>query len=396
MSILALPVGVCAGGARRRVALPASPAPESHPTHTPLLNTIKFPRLRNAGVYPPPSCPAVTPLWWGSVRRAKALTRPNPNPTLAQALGLEAGALKPTHRLDEGTEGLVVVARTAAFASYFQSLMKLNKPEELVISKQYRCLSVGAPPLGKLEHRLHIGCRFRGSPKYSAVLRGSGHSPTGVPEQAAADCHACSLEVLDVRPLAAHELSQDARDALMEAAEHGKARDATAQAAAVAAAAAAAADRRCGGGDDGVLCFESTIQLFTGRTHQIRAQLTSTGCPLVGDALYGQLHRLGAIHGTTAAAGGGEASGGGDTPVLVGVAGRLDGERIDWTALLGGEDGRSRIALQACRLEVRDEGMGASPVVFHAREPWWRATADQHAAVEGGSNRDAGRIEQRR
>jgi 16S rRNA U516 pseudouridylate synthase RsuA-like enzyme len=134
---------------------------------------FECPRLRNGGVYRPPSRPAGNSLWWGSVRCAKALTIALP---LTQALGLEVGALKPTHRLDEGTEGLVVVARTADFASYFQSLMKLNKHEELVISKQYRCLSFCAPPLGKLEHRLRIGVRFRGSPKYSAVLRGSVRS----------------------------------------------------------------------------------------------------------------------------------------------------------------------------------------------------------------------------
>ena len=40
-----------------------------------------------------------------------------------QALGLTS-ELIPTHRLDEGTEGLVVIARTHAFASYFQTLLK--------------------------------------------------------------------------------------------------------------------------------------------------------------------------------------------------------------------------------------------------------------------------------
>jgi len=36
--------------------------------------------------------------------------------------------------------------------------------------------------------------------------------------------------------------------------------------------------------------FDVEIDLETGRTHQIRAQLSAIGSPILGDALYGSVH----------------------------------------------------------------------------------------------------------
>ena len=40
------------------------------------------------------------------------------------------------------------------------------------------------------------------------------------------------------------------------------------------------------GAQAGAAAHECTIELLTGRTHQIRAQLSAAGCPLLGDSLY--------------------------------------------------------------------------------------------------------------
>ena len=65
-----------------------------------------------------------------------------------QALG-EEEALRPTHRLDACTAGLVVLGRTAAFVAGFNKLLAAAGPPRAV-RKIYRALSAAPPPLGAL------------------------------------------------------------------------------------------------------------------------------------------------------------------------------------------------------------------------------------------------------
>lgn len=131
------------------------------------------------------------------------------------------------------------------------------------------------------------------------------------------------------------------------------------------------------------------IELLTGRTHQIRAQLSAAGCPLLGDPLYAPLA----------------------SPELRQVSARVQ-HMQPWMPLLqpraadfspsfpcppsalqrlfagdpcedlrGGrerllEEPAGGIGLQACRLLVADACMGGSddaPAAFEAPPPWWRA-----------------------
>lgn len=143
--------------------------------------------------------------------------------------------LKPVHRLDTGTEGLVVLAKTTEFARYFQRLLNSGGVE-----KRYRALTLEKPQNKTLRHWIEANHHTRGCPRRSLI------SETPSRRGAYAE-----LEIVKTRKM---RLSEEAQ-------RHWSVTEA----------------------------FESTIDLKTGRTHQIRVQLAFEGFPLLGDGLYGSL-----------------------------------------------------------------------------------------------------------
>ncbi|KAI6704494.1 hypothetical protein NL676_007456 [Syzygium grande] len=224
-----------------------------------------------------------------------------------RALGL-VEPLKTTHQIDNCSEGCVVLARTKEYCSVFHGKIREKK-----VKKLYLALAVAPMPLGIITH----------------YMRPVNMAPRLVSEEFMKGWYLCQLEVMECKEVAWPESVVEAEYSVED----------------------------CGWTKKDV-AFECKINLLTGRTHQIRAQLAACGAPIVGDSAY----MPAAIA---------EMANPGINPFgkFKKVYASEDDKAVavaEWVAQHGKEPTLA-IGLQACQISWDD-----GEHVYEARDPWWR------------------------
>jgi 23S rRNA-/tRNA-specific pseudouridylate synthase len=105
--------------------------------------------------------------------------------------------LLPLHRLDAGTEGIVVLAKSRTFARRFCSLLSREGSDAVHrsrgrVEKTYRALATRPVPCGRIMHCATVNAQQAGEPAYTRILSAWKEGAVR-----------CELEVLSVRPWAA-------------------------------------------------------------------------------------------------------------------------------------------------------------------------------------------------
>lgn len=151
------------------------------------------------------------------------------------ALGF-AEPLKTTHQIDNCTEGCVVLARTKEYCSVFHGKIREKK-----VNKLYLALAAAPVPVGIITH----------------YMRPINMAPRLISEDFSKGWHLCQLEVLDCKKVAWPNSVTEEKYCVEDCGWPLK-----------------------------EFAYECKINLLTGRTHQIRAQLAACGAPIVGDSMY--------------------------------------------------------------------------------------------------------------
>ncbi|XP_009624455.1 RNA pseudouridine synthase 6, chloroplastic [Nicotiana tomentosiformis] len=224
-----------------------------------------------------------------------------------RALGFSA-PLQTTHQIDNCTEGCVVLARSKEYCSVFHGKIREKK-----VKKLYLALAAAPVPIGILTH----------------YMRPINMAPRLVSEDFVKGWYLCQLEVLECKKVAWPRSEIESTYNIED----------------------------CGWPLKD-FAYECQINLLTGRTHQIRAQLAACSAPVVGDAMY----MPAAIA---------EMVSPGSNPL--GKNKKLYTNENDkslaideWIAQHGKEPSVA-IGLQACQISW-DDGEHC----YEARSPWWR------------------------
>ncbi|XP_068325210.1 RNA pseudouridine synthase 6, chloroplastic-like [Pyrus communis] len=224
-----------------------------------------------------------------------------------RALGLTT-PLMTTHQIDNCTEGCVVLARTKEYCSVFHGKIREKK-----VKKHYLALAAAPVPIGTITH----------------YMRPINMAPRLISEDFMERWSLCQLEVMECKevpwPSSVVEQKYCVEDCGWPSKEYA---------------------------------YECKINLLTGRTHQVRAQLAALGAPIVGDSMY-----------MPAAVG--EMASPGRNPFgkyKKHYTHVTDKEVAieEWSAQHGKEPGVA-IGLQACQISWDD-----GKCTFEAGAPWWR------------------------
>lgn len=153
------------------------------------------------------------------------------------------------HRLDAATSGLIILAKTKPAQQYLTRLFEekgLKDAEEknIKLRKIYSTLTHTPVPLGKIQHfqyKKTLGCQL--------LRKELSEEPS-----LCGDWKPVTINVIETKPLKTNYLESERE-------KHNQ-------------------------------IFQSKIELITGKKHQIRAQLSATGCPVLKDTLYSPITGL--------------------------------------------------------------------------------------------------------
>ncbi|CAH9116065.1 unnamed protein product [Cuscuta epithymum] len=227
-----------------------------------------------------------------------------------RALGLPTTLLT-THQIDNCTEGCVVLARMKEYCSVFHGKIREKK-----VKKLYVALATAPVPTGIITH----------------YMRPINSAPRIISEDFIKGWQMCKLEVLECKKIPWPRSSIE-REYNIEN----------------------------GGWPSKEFAYECTINLLTGRTHQIRAQLAACFAPIVGDSMYmpAAIAEMNCPGCNPYGKSGKEYTSENDKSFAV----------EEWIAQHGKEPSIA-VGLQACQISWDDDD---GDHLYEAGSPWWRS-----------------------